>query len=91
MCRKTIHAAFAAAFLLASLANALPHGDDHAMDMNMDMGGDAAKPEASAAPAADSPLSYFGYGKHSGTIMAHIAFMVLAWCFVLPAGEILYF
>lgn len=94
MWRPTARAAFTAAFLLASLANALPHGDEHSeVDMNMDMGmgmgggsGDA-KPEPSAEPAADSPMSYFAYGQHSGTIIAHVAFMILAWCFVLPAGE----
>jgi hypothetical protein len=32
-------------------------------------------------------MSYFAYGKHSGTIMAHIALMMLGWCIVLPAGE----
>lgn len=91
MWRRTARAAFTAAFLLASLANALPHGDDHSMDasMGMDMGGGAAKPEpsGSAEPDDNSPMSYFAYGKHPGTIIAHIALMILAWCFVLPAGE----
>lgn len=95
MWRKTANAAFAAAFLLVSLANALPHGDDHSMDdMNMDMGmsmdmgghGHNATSESSQ-PAEDSLMSYFAYGKHSGTIVAHIGLMVLAWCFILPAGE----
>lgn len=101
MWRRTARAAFTAAFLLASIANALPHGDDHAMDastgmdmdMNMDMGGGAAKPEPSASPSAsaepddNSPMSYFAYGQYPGTIIAHIALMILAWCFVLPAGK----
>lgn len=32
-------------------------------------------------------MSYFTYGKHSDTIMAHMALMMLGWCFVLPAGK----
>lgn len=80
---------------LASLASALPHGDD---DMHMGGGmshgdpGDST-PLASAQPSAtphvssdDSPMSYFAYGKHPGTIVAHVALMILGWCFVLPAG-----
>lgn len=31
-------------------------------------------------------MSYFAYGKHPGTIVAHVALMILGWCFVLPAG-----
>ena len=96
MWRRTARAAFTAAFLLATVANALPHGDDHSMDanmgmdmdMNIDMGhGAAATPEPSAEPEDNSPMSYFAYGQYPGTIIAHIALMILAWCFVLPAGE----
>lgn len=93
MWRKTANAAFIAAFLLASLANAIPHGDDHSdMDMSMDMSGHGhnATAQPSTEPAEDSPMSYFAYGKHSGTIIAHIGLMVLAWCFILPAGEKLF-
>ena len=62
------------------------------MDMSMDMGGGAAKTEPSASPSAsaepdNSPMSYFAYGQYPMTIIAHIAVMILAWCFVLPAGE----
>lgn len=32
-------------------------------------------------------MSYFTYGKHSDTIMAHMALMMLGWCLVLPAGK----
>lgn len=87
-------AALAAVFLVASLATALPHGDDEHMDMDMDMhmnhGAETSsttpQPTASA-PATSSPMSYFVYEKHSGTIMAHIALMIVGWCFILPAGE----
>lgn len=59
------------------------------MDMNMDMHStSSAAPTASASGTQpESPTSYFAYGEHSTTIIAHIALMVLAWCFVLPAGS----
>lgn len=82
-----------AAFLLASVATALAHGDDahsHGMDMDMDMGHghtmNTSSPEQ-MQPAEHGPMSYFAYGKYTGWIVAHIALMVVAWCFVLPAGK----
>lgn len=89
---KATRAAFAAALLLASIASALPHGDE-AMDMggmdmgDMDMHASHPEHESHADTSDDSPMSYFAYGKHSSTIVAHIALMVLAWCFVLPIGK----
>lgn len=85
-------AAFAAVFL-AALATA--HGDDESMEMDMNMGMNmdmhsstaAPTPSATAHASNDGPMSYFAYGKHSSTILAHIALMILGWCFVLPAGE----
>lgn len=88
MWQKTSRAAFAAAWLLVSAANAIPH-DDGSMNMDTDMDMSKAantQPEAPAQTSDNSPMSYFAYGKHSGTIVAHIALMVLAWCFVLPIG-----
>jgi hypothetical protein len=80
--------------VLASLATALPHGDDDSMEMgtNMDMdmhaGHSAAQPTATAVSAtSDGPMSYFAYSKHSSAIIAHVALMVLGWCFVLPVGK----
>ena len=87
-----IRVAFVALFL-ASLAAALPHGDDEGMDMNMDMdmgkSMDAQASATSTAPAAstESAMSYFAYQKHTNSIIAHIALMVVGWCFVLPAGK----
>lgn len=97
MWQKASHAAIAAASLFASLASAIPHGDDHAMNMDMGMGMNSTQkqPESHAAASDDSPMSYFAYGKHSSTIIAHIGLMVLAWCFILPVGKnsslVLYF
>lgn len=62
------------------------------MDINMDMHSTSATaPTASASqtPQTESPTSYFAYGEHSSTILAHIGLMILAWCFVLPAGKLL--
>ncbi|KAH2232825.1 hypothetical protein V6Z96_005778 [Aspergillus fumigatus] len=87
MLRAALRAAFAASFLLISIANALPHGDDESMEMDMGMNmEDTAKSEPPKDANDESPLSYFAYGKHSGTIMAHIALMIIAWCFVLPTA-----
>lgn len=83
-------AAFAAVSL-AALATA--HGDDESMDMDMGMNmhnmhtHTTPSPTASAHAHNQGPMSYFAYGKHSSTILAHIALMVLGWCFVLPAGK----
>ncbi|KAJ5138329.1 uncharacterized protein N7515_003177 [Penicillium bovifimosum] len=80
---------------LASLATALPHGDDDSMDMghmDMDMnaGHNASQPTATAGSvAADGPMSYFAYSKHSSALIAHVALMVLGWCFVLPVAVML--
>ena len=72
--------------LLVSLATAIPHGDYEDMDA-----GAAATPAATAVTIpyinSNGPMSYFAYDKHSDTIMAHIALMMLGWCFVLPAGK----
>ncbi|OJJ08843.1 hypothetical protein ASPVEDRAFT_145055 [Aspergillus versicolor CBS 583.65] len=62
------------------------------MDMNMDLHSiSSAAPTASASPTSpsESPTSYFSYGEHSTTILAHIVLMILAWCFVLPAAVLL--
>ncbi|KAL4875807.1 hypothetical protein BJY04DRAFT_201081 [Aspergillus karnatakaensis] len=76
-----------AAFLLASLANALAHGDDHGMDMNMDM--TSSHDHAQSETSTDTLESYFAHGQYTGWIVAHIALMVGAWCFVLPTAVML--
>ncbi|KAE8350864.1 hypothetical protein BDV28DRAFT_138339 [Aspergillus coremiiformis] len=88
MWQRASRTAIAASLLLASVANALPHEDDHSMnmDMDMDMNNTYEQPESPSKASDDSPMSYFAYGKHSSTVMAHIGLMVLAWCFVLPVA-----
>lgn len=87
----TTHLALVATvtLFLASLATALPHGDEP-MDMRMDMNAvtDTPQPETTMMQNNTAgPMSYFAYSKHSSPIIAHIALMVLGWCFVLPVGK----
>ncbi|KAL4868556.1 hypothetical protein BDV12DRAFT_169304 [Aspergillus spectabilis] len=90
---QRISRAALAALLLASLASALAHGDDHAMEMNMDhdMDMDMTSSHEHVQPETSdsSPMSYFAHGRHTGWIVAHIALMVGAWCFVLPTAVML--
>jgi hypothetical protein len=84
-----------AVLALATTALAIPHDSTHStdMDMNMDMNMNMnmnMSSEHTATTHADGPMSYFAYGKHSSSIIAHIALMVLGWCFLLPAGMYLH-
>lgn len=81
-------AALAAVFFAATV---LAHGDDESsdMDMNMDMTSSAPTLSESAHPNSEGPMSYFAYGKHQGTVMAHIGLMIAAWCFLLPTAVML--
>lgn len=91
MWQKIPRAALVASFFLVSVANALPHDDDDSMEMEVTMELDLGSGNSTTSnvpfPIANWPMSYFAYGKHSSTIIAHIVLMVLAWCFVLPSGE----
>ncbi|KAL4786498.1 hypothetical protein BJX76DRAFT_365579 [Aspergillus varians] len=62
-----------------------------AMSVDMHASSGAATPTASISQNAQSedPTSYFSYGQHSSTILAHIALMTIGWCFVLPAAVLL--
>ncbi|KGO64393.1 Uncharacterized protein PITC_022430 [Penicillium italicum] len=71
-------AAFAALIALATAHDS----------MDMDMAHNVPEPTP-VIHNSDSPMSYFAYGKHSSSIIAHIAFMVAAWCFILPAAVML--
>lgn len=93
MKQVTSSTVLAAALLLVSLANALPHDEHESMDMSTDMkmdGGMGMNQTLAAEAPNDSTavMSYFSYGKHTGSILTHIILMVLAWCFVLPVGKI---
>lgn len=89
------HACYASLLLfLATVASALPHGDGHE---SMHMAG-ATEATSSVAPAAAATatmaagdtthlMSYFRYQKHSGTILAHIVLMAIAWIVILPVGK----
>jgi len=81
-----------AALLLCALAAlAAGHGDEH-----MDMGMDHVEQTSNLTSIPDRPKHYNLYDEpnyasleaHSGLIMAHIAFEVLAWFFVLPIGKL---
>lgn len=87
-------------YLLFLAVAVLAHGDDvgHGMKMDMDGGGggggggsDGAGEHSSnnngPTPSdGSSPMSYFAYQEHAGSIVAHIVLMVIAWFFILPIG-----
>ena len=85
-----------AALLLVLASIITAHGDDEhtSMDMgagmNMSMGGKSnttmpLDPERNYNQY-DVP-SYSGLDVHTGLLLAHVVFVVLAWVFVLPIGE----
>ncbi|KAL1849801.1 hypothetical protein Plec18170_007322 [Paecilomyces lecythidis] len=92
--RPLIRATYETIFF-ASLA--IAHGDDKSMDMDMATSVDMHATTSASTPTVfvsqnaqtDGPTSYFSYGKHSSTILAHIALMTLGWCFVLPPAVLL--
>jgi hypothetical protein len=76
-----------AAVLLHIATKVLAHGHEEHGDMGMDM----AKPDISSSLDMSEPEnmpSYAGLDQHRGAIMLHITFMVLAWFFTLPIGEL---
>ncbi|KAJ5831763.1 hypothetical protein N7474_000074 [Penicillium riverlandense] len=92
--RLLTRAAYATLFL-ASLA--IAHDDDESMGISMETSTEMHATSSTAAPTAsvsqnaqsEGPMSYFAYGQHPSTILAHIALMILGWCFVLPAAVML--
>ncbi|CRG82975.1 putative membrane protein YCR061W [Talaromyces islandicus] len=85
---KLLTGAAYAALFFASLS--IAHGDHESMDMDTDIDIHAtSSTPAPTASASQNTQSYFSYGQHSGTILAHIALMTLSWCFVLPAAVLL--
>ncbi|KAJ5659953.1 hypothetical protein N7507_006404 [Penicillium longicatenatum] len=59
------------------------------MDIHARSSAAAATASVSQNAQSESFASYFSYGQHSSTILAHIALMILGWCFVLPAAVLL--
>lgn len=78
----------AAALLLLSLANALPHGDEEPQDMEMGGGMDMSQKDTMSKPLGDWEPSYWSLREYTGSLIAHVACEVIAWCFVLPIGKI---
>lgn len=78
------------AALLALAPLALSHGDDNDTSMGMDMpNSPLATPAATPTMTANltSELSYFSYPDNKAWIWAHIALMIIAWCFIAPIGK----
>lgn len=85
--RSSLAVSAAALLVVAAVTTAAAH-EHHEMDMDMDMDMAGMTPSAASQDAAENgPMSYFAYGKHSSTILAHIVLMVIAWCFALPTGK----
>ncbi len=80
-----------AAALLALAPLALSHGDDDDdTSMGMDMASSRpATPAATPTMTADltSELNYFSYPDYTAWIWAHIALMIVSWCFIAPIGK----
>ena len=83
----------AALLALALVPVVLGHGDDDDMSMGMDMpNGSPAAPTASLTAGhtmtanTTSELSYFSYPGYKTWIWAHVAVMIIAWCFIAPIG-----
>lgn len=76
----------AAAVLLSQVVQVVvAHGDDDSM--HMDMGMNSSLSQNTAYPETEAIISYFANGTHTGSIIAHAAFMVLAWVLILPVGK----
>jgi hypothetical protein len=71
--------AVAVAAAMGLVPAVLAHGDDHG-GMKMT---DADQP----LPEDQYPPTYFAHPDHKAAIYGHIALMVLAWVFALPAGK----
>ena len=78
-----------ATLLLQSATLAAAHRHDLHSETGMDMGSTSNLSTAGSVDANDPWLlpSYSGLEAHSGLLLAHIAFMVVAWIFLLPIGK----
>ena len=78
-----------AAALLALAPLVLSHGHDDDTSKGMDMSSSSTTaPTVTPTMTADltSELSYFSFPDYKAWIWAHIALMIIAWCFVAPIG-----
>ncbi|EEH09168.1 integral membrane protein [Histoplasma capsulatum G186AR] len=86
-------------YLLFLAVAVIAHGDDAGHGMEMDMDGDGGGSDSAGEHSSNnngptpsdgsSPMSYFAYQEHAGSIVAHIVLMVIAWFFILPIGVML--
>lgn len=78
-----------AASLLQLLPIAAAHGHDAHSNTAMEMGSMSNSTSSNSIDPNDPFYlpSYAGLEAHSGSILAHVAFMVAAWFFLLPIGE----
>ena len=93
MVQRNSFTLFTALALLGLLSLAFAHGhDSHVGDStDMAMSGGAAHmafaSNGTMKPTALVRSSYFSHSEFSGLMLAHIAFMTIAWFFILPIGE----
>jgi hypothetical protein len=74
----------------ALICGVLPFVAAHDHDgEKMDMGAGGAHGKPSTTSADDTPMNYFRYAHHGGWMYAHIATMIISWCFVLPVALML--
>jgi len=73
-----------AALLLCALPLVAAHDDEPMDNMNMGKSSTSTSAATSTPQATGMASNYFTYPEHTGLIYAHIAFMVIAWLFILP-------
>lgn len=77
------------AAVLGFLPAALAHGDEHGHGGGDEMGGGVKMTDADQPlPEDQYPPTYFALPDHKAAIYGHIALMVLAWVFAMPAGKL---
>lgn len=74
----------AAVLLFALACTTVAHGNEKVPE-SMNFAEDV-RPAVFNTTSAMEPESYSQLGAHTGVMIAHIAFMTIAWVFVLPIG-----
>ena len=75
----------AALALYSALPKVFAHGHDTPAGLGAALNATSAPADMTSSHAP--PQSYFSYPDYSSLLLAHIALMTIAWCFVLPIGE----